>query len=161
MYKLRKFFNLKQRVPVIEDDLRKNFSFWLEIASNKLQKSVVFDSKINLIIESIEKQQEDDPHKINLIKYWLPRTFPDRVNCLVTTKEGSAADEYFEHVKCHKVYIQSKKNQAEVYFDSVFNYQCFNEFNENIANVYKNDMAIYLKDDLRFTKKYFQLLLKR
>lgn len=161
MYKLRKYFNLKQRVPVIEDNLRKNFSFWLEIASSKLEKGVVFDSKINLIIESIEKQQEDDSNKINLIKYWLPRTFPNRVNCIVTTKEGSSADEYFQKVKCHKVYVESKKNQAEVYFESVFNYKCFNEFNENIANCYKNDLGLYLKEDLAFTKKFFQLLLHR
>lgn len=161
MQKLRTFFNLKQRVPVIEDELRKNFSFWLEVANNKLQKSVVFDSKINLIIESIEKQLEDDPNRINLIKYWLPRTFPDRVNCIVTTREGSSADEYFDHVTCHKVLISSKKNQAEVYFDSVFNYQCFNDFNENIANVYKTELQIYAKDNLVFTKKYFQLLLQR
>lgn len=137
MYKLRTFFNLKQKVPVLEDTLRKNFSFWLEIASGKLAKSAVFDSKINIIIESIEHQLEEDVNKISLIKYWLPKAFPDRVNCIVTTKEGSIADEYFESVKCHKVYVTSKKNQASLYFDSVANYQSSNDFNKKLISIYE------------------------
>lgn len=110
MYKLRKFFNLKERVPVVEENVRRKFGFWLNLANNKIDKSVVFDSKINIFFESIEMQQEDDLSKINLIKYWLPRTFPPRVNCIVTTRVGSKADEYFKEAKCHRILVQSKKN---------------------------------------------------
>jgi len=110
MYKLRKFFNLKERVPVVEENVRRKFGFWLNLANNKIDKSVIFDSKINIFFESIEMQQEDDLSKINLIKYWLPRTFPPRVNCIVTTRVGSKADEYFKEAKCHRILVQSKKN---------------------------------------------------
>ncbi len=91
MSKLRKYFNLKQKVPVVEENLRRNLSFWLDIASNKLAKSQVFDSKINLVFECLEKQEEDDISKVNLFKYWLPRTYPSRVNCIITTSENSTA----------------------------------------------------------------------
>ena len=79
----------------------------------------------------------------------------------MTTRVGSKADEYFKEAKCHRILIQSKKNQSQVYFDTVSTYNSSNTFNQTLINIFKTDIPQELQDDLTFTKKYFQLLLQR
>ena len=179
MLRLREHFNLKPPVPITETKLRKKFNFWLEMASKKLEKAVIFDSKINIIFESIEKQLENDPSKINLIKYWLPRTFPNRVNCIVTTMKGSKADLHFRNTKCRRIEILLDKQRedpsscigmSEMLYLKVFNEECFNEFNEKIAEIWRDDLDGFgesesashtTSKDFVFTRMYFHLFLQR
>lgn len=186
MSKLREKFNLKPPIPKTENNQRRMFPFWLNIASRKLEKALIFDSNINIIFESIEKQRDIEKSKKNLIKYWLPRSFPKRVNCIVTTLRGTEADRYFRKengVNCHRIKIKlncgvksgefkSLGGMAGVIFDDAFNKKCFNEFNERVVEIWRDELVGfgYAEDedgrrvggkDYQFTKMYFDLFLQR
>lgn len=186
MSKLREKFNLKPPIPKTESKLRKMLPFWLDIASKKLEKALIFDSKINIIFESIEKQREEDKSKKNLVKYWLPRTFPKRVNCIITTLSGTEADKYFQKengVNCHRIEINLKCGVSRgeykglggmmgVLYDEAFNKKCFNEFNERVVETWRDELVGfgYAEDgngkrvgakSYIFTKIFFNLFLQR
>lgn len=153
------------------------FPFWLDISSKKLEKAQIFDSKINIIFESIEKQKEEDKTKKNLIKYWFPRVFPERVNCIVTTLAGSPSDQYFSEengVNCHRIYVKLKGENpggmAQVLYENAYNKLCYNDFQEAIVEIWKKDLRGLGHFDDRtekyiggkgymFTKIYFDLFL--
>ena len=87
---IKKLFNLDCIIPIQEDELRKTFPRILDLGNQRLQKSVVLGQKIVLIIENIDLIVEDDPQKPNLVKYWLPRFFPDRYRVIISANQHSS-----------------------------------------------------------------------
>lgn len=83
------------------------------------------------------------------------------MNCVVTTRVGSKADEYFQEAKCHRILVQSKRNQAQVFFEAVSSQNLGDDFNQKLIDIFKKEIPNELKNDLIFTKKYFQLLLQK
>lgn len=78
--------NIKQKVELLEEKLRKNFYYWLDLCSRKIQREVTFDGDIIIIIEALEQFKDRDSgrdQESNLM-FWLPRIFPDRVRFIVT-----------------------------------------------------------------------------
>ena len=154
-------FNLKERLPFTEKKIRKLFYFWLLLASEKLKKSAVFDSSINVILEGVDKQKEDDGFKASLVKNWLPRSLPDRINMIVTVSEGSHADSYFKTSKnCHRIVIKSTMNQCTLLKESIFALNQFSEHNHDVIQCFKR-LGDDQQNNLKFAEKFFALFLEK
>ena len=159
MNKMREEFNLKQKVPLTEEKLRKSLSFWLNLAQEKVKKSVIIDSKINVFWCNIDDQQEDDPKKLQLMKYWLPSAFPTMVNFVITTKKGSDADNHFKVAKCKRIEISSSEDRLEKLRDSyikrgVFTQNKNSELLEMLDRIIVSDERV----DYSYAKLYLTLL---
>ena len=159
MNKMREEFNLKQKVPLTEEKLRKSLSFWLNLAQEKVKKSVIIDSKINVFWCNIEDQQEDDPKKLQLMKYWLPSAFPPMVNFVITTKRGSDADNHYKVVKCKRIEISSSEDRLEKLRDSYIKRGVFTKSNnskllEMLDQIIVSDERV----DYSYAKLYLTIL---
>ena len=69
-------------------------------------------------------------------------------------------DEFSKENKGKRVLVESSVSQAKLVFDRVYNYLTFNEFNENVAEVYEK-FEWRLKNDLEFTEKFFDCFLEK
>ena len=55
---------------------------------------MVYDGKIIMIIEGLDKFVEHDSEEESIIKFWLPKFFPKRVKVIVTADKGSKSFAY-------------------------------------------------------------------
>ena len=100
LIKLREFFNIKQKVELLEEKIRKNFYYWLDICSRKMKKNVDFDGDILIIIEGIEHFRSEDGDEESDLKFWLPKIFPDRVKFILTCDRNSSSHAYLADLGC-------------------------------------------------------------
>ena len=96
LIKLREYFNIKQKVELLEEKIRKNFYYWLDICSRKIMKNVTFDGDILIIIEGMEHFKSEDGNEESNLKFWLPKLFPDRVRFIITCDQNSASYNYLK-----------------------------------------------------------------
>lgn len=140
MLKLKQIFNLDCQIPIKEQLLRKKFSQIMELANERLEKSVIFDQQILIIIENIECVKEDELDRESLIKYWLPKYFPNRFRTVITTNKNSSADDYFQYLseqnQCSLLNIRSSKPQEEILIKKIQKYWHMNKFNKKIIHIW-------------------------
>ena len=154
---MRRTFNLKERIPMFEDDLRRKIGFWLELASRKLENSAVLDSSINVVFEHVELLREEDKNKTSLIKHWMPETFPARVNGIITTTKGSFVEDYYSLKHCHKQYVKSEESQPEIIYKTFYNSYKNSKLNKKLFKLYKG-YETEVRADLEFTEIFFSVL---
>lgn len=85
MVKLRKVFDLKHRVELLEDHLRKRFLSWLQLCQQKITTSVVYDGKLIIVLEGMELFKEPGTLKESNAKFWLPSDLPKDVRLILTS----------------------------------------------------------------------------
>ena len=155
-------FNLDCLIPLTETQLRKKFSQIMELANERLDKSVVYDDLIYIIIENIQLLKGDDVSENNLIKYWLPRLFPNRFRVIVTTNKKSEAFDYFQYLEqqgfCSIINIKSSKPQQEIILKRIQKYWYMNQFNKKIVHTWQG-LNTEITQSYSFTKLWFDLFL--
>lgn len=111
---------------MLEERLRKYFSYWLDAASRKLLSEVTFDGNIIIVIEGIDYMEElDASRKEAHPKFWLPKVLPDRVRVIVTADAQSKSNRYLSKIKCHKITIELEKNVISSVIDKYQNKASF------------------------------------
>lgn len=107
LIKLRDVFNINQKVELLEEKIRKNFNYWLELCSQKADSSVVYDGKVILIIEGLESFKDFDTGTESNIKFWLPKTFPKNIKVVTTAAKGSKSYKYLKNIGCKVIELRS------------------------------------------------------
>lgn len=136
LIKLREKQNIKQKVELVEEKLRKNFLYWLDVCSRKVIKNTVYDGNIIIILEGVENFIDFDTRKESSIKFWLPKTFPNRIKVIVTCEPKSRSNEHFDNLGCR--FIKLKRNTKDIvkYIDSVKERPWVNKDHKNrVVNV--------------------------
>jgi len=49
MVKMRKIFNIKRRVELLEEKIRKNFEYWVRLCNDKIEYSSFFN-KLEIVL---------------------------------------------------------------------------------------------------------------
>ena len=119
LIKLREYFNIKQKVELLEEKIRKNFYYWLDICSRKIKKNVTFDGDILIIIEGIEHFRDMDSDTESNLKFWLPRIFPERVRFIVTCDRDSESYDYLTDIGCDVLHMGVETSLYSSMIDSL------------------------------------------
>ena len=107
LIKLRDAFNINQKVELLEEKIRKNFNYWLELCSQKADNSVVYDGKVVLIIEGLESFKDFDTGTESNIKFWLPKIFPKNIKVITTAAKGSKSYKYLKNIGCKIIELRA------------------------------------------------------
>ena len=122
------------------------------MCSRKIQKEVTFDGDIIIIIESLEQFKDSDME--SNIRFWLPKTFPNRIRFIVTADQKSDSYTYLKDIGCDILSVQADKS---VYTNIVKNLRlrksfCSPEHHEKCFNYIENKFndgiitnALYIK----------------
>ena len=102
--------NIKQKVELLEEKLRRNFYYWLDICSRKIEKELEFDGDIIIVIEGINQFNELDTGMPADLKFWLPKTFPRRIKFIVTAGINTSAHDYLKNIKCERLLLTVDKS---------------------------------------------------
>ena len=109
LVKLRELFNIKQKVELLEEKIRKNFYYWLDLCSRKIKKNVTFDGDIIIVIEGIEHFKDTETGRESNLKFWLPKVFPDRIKFIITADTESTSHTYLKDIGCEGICIAPEK----------------------------------------------------
>ena len=162
LVKQRELFNIKQKVELLEEKIRKNFLYWLDLCSRKIMKNITFDGEIIILIEGIEHFKEQDTHMESNLKFWLPKIFPDKVRFIITADHNSASYAYLQELGCECIHIHSTKD--ELVLDGVLNvmktkdYFCPRAHAEKIFEITKNDLNDECRANVMFIKTMIAVL---
>ena len=107
LIKLRDAFNINQKVELLEEKIRKNFNYWLELCSQKADSSVIYDGKVVLIIEGLESFKDFDTGIESNIKFWLPKYFPKNIKVITTASKGSKSYNYLKNIGCEVIKLRA------------------------------------------------------
>lgn len=102
---------------------------------------MVYDGKIILVIEGIDKFTEKDGITESRLKFWLPKYFPTRFRVIVTAARGSQTYDYLKTQKCPILELVTSNNTLEL-----------------LLNSFKNRSFLM---DADFVDKFMQILKKR
>ena len=102
--------NIKQKVELLEEKLRKNFYYWLDLCSRKILKEVTFDGDIIIIIEALEQFKDPDSGLESNLRFWLPRVFPNRIRFIVTADPGCDSYAYLKSIKCETLHVSVERS---------------------------------------------------
>ncbi|CAD8126406.1 unnamed protein product [Paramecium sonneborni] len=97
LIKLREALNIKQKVELLEEKLRRYFQYWLEICSRQLEQQIINGApiiydKVILVFEGIDNFREIlDMHREANVNFWLPKYFPTNIKVIVTAEKQSAS----------------------------------------------------------------------
>jgi len=116
LIKLRETFNIKQKVELVEEKIRRNFSYWLDLCQQRMENSVVYDGQVIIIIEGINNFVEFDTKLESEIKFWLPKYFPKRIRIIVTSEPSNKNFKYLAKKGCQIIEIHP---QTEFISDAI------------------------------------------
>ncbi|CAD8174304.1 unnamed protein product [Paramecium pentaurelia] len=97
LIKLREALNIKQKVELLEEKLRRYFQYWLEICSRQLEQQIINGAeiiydKVILVFEGIDNFREIlDMHREANVNFWLPKYFPTNIKVIVTAERQSSS----------------------------------------------------------------------
>lgn len=183
LIKLRELFNIKQKVELLEEKIRKNFYYWLDLCSRKIKKNVTFDGDIIIIIESIEsfKEQEaemeekiknssmpgmDKDKKIREmknqplneanLKFWLPRVFPDRVRFIITADPKSDSHNYLTSLGSEVLHMSVDRSLYVSMIDSLKQrpHLCEQSHHEKCYKILEEKAEKHLIDNSLYIKTF-------
>ncbi|KAL4512864.1 hypothetical protein ABPG72_017549 [Tetrahymena utriculariae] len=80
---IKNLFNVKTRIQTDEEKLRMFFSYWLDIASQKISE-ISDQMKIILVIDSIDFLIDGSESKIVHTFLWFPKVFPKQFKVIVS-----------------------------------------------------------------------------
>ena len=119
LVKLRELFNIKQKVELLEEKIRKNFYYWLDLCSRKIKKNVTFDGDIIIVIEGIEHFKDIETGRESNLKFWLPKVLPDRVKFIITAEANSNSHNYLRNIGSDVICLTPDKQDVYM-FDNMF-----------------------------------------
>ena len=107
---MREELNIDQKVELHEEKLRKYFSYWLDVCSERIEQQAIKNldvqyNKIILVFEGIDYFLDRNSGKEGNIAFWLPQYFPKNVKVIVTADRESESMKYFDKLDCQKVSI--------------------------------------------------------
>ena len=76
LVQLRHEYDIQQRVEIINDKLRMNFSRWLDIANQKHEEKLDPESKIVIVLDGLDNFIDIDDGSEESAD-WIPWSFPD------------------------------------------------------------------------------------
>lgn len=76
-------------MELVEEKLRKYFYYWLDVCSRKIKKNVLYDANVIIVLEGIDLFVDSETGEEPSTKFWLPKTFPERIKCIVTVNPNS------------------------------------------------------------------------
>ena len=123
LIKLRELFNVKQKVELLEEKIRKNFSYWLDLCSNLADKSVVYDGKIIILIEGLDNFKDPETGAESNIKFWLPKYFPKNVRVIVTADKNSQSNTHLRRIGCEILELKAEHNTHQQMVDNLKTYK--------------------------------------
>lgn len=135
----------------------------MELACSRLDDEALTDSCINIVFENAQLLKEEDIGREALMKYWLPTTFPSKVNFVITTEAGSPLENYFSTRNCHKIEIKSQICQASFLRNRII------QSDIRLRSIQSNEVLLqvfeqypeYLKNDLIFNRLFFKILMAK
>ena len=107
------------KVELLEEKIRKNFSYWLDLCSKKAEKSVVYDGKIIIILEGLEYFKDFETKRESNIKFWLPKFFPKNVRIIVTASKESKSIEYLRNLGCDSISLKPDVAMMEAILNKI------------------------------------------
>lgn len=152
--KIQELLNIKQKVELLEEKLRKNFYYWLDLCSRKVEKEVTFDGDIIIIIEALEQFKDHDSGLESNLRFWLPRIFPNRIRFIVTADPGCESYAYLKSIKCETLQVSVEKSLYVSIINSLKNRKhfCTEEHHKKCYEIVeykfqenKIDNALYIK----------------
>jgi hypothetical protein len=73
------------------------------------RQNVIYDGDIIIVLEGLENFRDPDTNLESSLKFWLPKTFPDRVKVIVTASPNSKSSKYMRSQGCNVVSITADK----------------------------------------------------
>lgn len=110
--KLKEALHLKQNVDLLEENIRKFFPYWLDIASSEVEKQLVvycaqeIYHKIVIVIEAVDRFIDQETGKEANLAFWLPEHFPKNVKVIVTARKNSESIQHLERIGCEVVDVR-------------------------------------------------------
>jgi len=128
------------KVELLEEKIRKNFSYWLDLCSKKAAKSVVYDGKIIIVLEGLEYFKDFETKKESNIKFWLPKAFPKNVRIIVTASKSSKSYEHLRNIHCENVFLKPDVSMLEAILTKIESKQffCEKEHHEKLNSILKD-----------------------
>lgn len=108
--RLREIFNIRRKLDLSEEKLRTNFYYWLDLASRKIKKLKYFDGDLVIVIEGANYICDHDRHVETSLKFWLPKTLPDRVRLILTLNDDSYNFDYLKKINCRFLELRSSED---------------------------------------------------
>ncbi|CAK69854.1 unnamed protein product (macronuclear) [Paramecium tetraurelia] len=140
LIKLRETLNIKQKVELVEEKLRRYFHYWLEICSRELEQQflngakVIYD-KVILIFEGIDNFRDMlDVHREANVSFWLPKYFPKNIKVIVTAEKNSNSMRILKP-SCHVIPITCDPKVIKIMVNGHFAKQSFLVFFQSIPLV--------------------------
>lgn len=84
------------------------------------RNSVVYDGKIIILIEGLDKFVDHDSDVESNIKFWLPKYFPKRFRVIVTTDRDTKSYEYLKKLGCRILSIEMSEQTISSIMESFF-----------------------------------------
>lgn len=92
---------------------------WSKFSLNS-RKNVIYNGKIILLIEGIDKFREKDNSGESRLKFWLPKYFPTRFRVIVTASKASQSYAYLKKQGCQILKVEAS---TDVYKSLLRSYQ--------------------------------------
>lgn len=68
---------------------------------------MIYNGKIILIFEAIDKFTEKDGYSESRLKFWFPKYFPTRFRVIVTASKASQSYAYLKKVGCQSLHLET------------------------------------------------------
>lgn len=120
MTQAKQIFNLKKKIDLRESHLRKDFSDWLFLVSEKIQNQVDFDGELILVIEGVHLFKEKNSNWENDIKFWLPRELPNHIKLIISLSHNSKNISYLKKIGCQIINLNDPKVFSEIKTQKTF-----------------------------------------
>lgn len=82
---------------------------------------MVYDGKIILLIEGVDKFTEKDGITESRLKFWLPKYFPTRFRVILTATKGSQSYDYLKRLECPIIELVTSNNTLDLLLKSLNN----------------------------------------
>lgn len=123
--KLKEALKLKQSVDLLEENIRKFFSYWLDIVSAEVEKQQIIYcaqeiyQKVVIVIEAVDSFLDNETGKEANIAFWLPERFPKNVKVVVSARRHSESIQHLERTGCEIIDIKSDIGIADAIHNDI------------------------------------------
>ena len=72
-----------------------------------MKENIVYDGEVIIVLEGVDNFRDEETKEESSLKFWLPKTFPDRVRFIITASPNSKSQEYLKGLGCDVLKINS------------------------------------------------------
>ncbi|CAD8212015.1 unnamed protein product [Paramecium pentaurelia] len=163
LIKLREALNIKQKVELLEEKLRRYFQYWLEICSRQLEQQIINGAKIIydkviLVFEGIDNFREIlDMHREANVNFWLPKYFPTNIKVIVTAERQSASMKLLKP-DCQVIPIVSDKTVMKQTVNHHLGKHLLIQNPQNILDIFIQ-LSYKVRNQPVFVRSYFSVFI--